>query len=59
MNKEDRQILIDGYWLRISKLLSNPSNKYKYDNAKKIKELLQEIIGYLDKIIELESENEN
>lgn len=59
MNKEDKNILINGYWLTIANILNNYSHKYICDDAKKMKELLQKIIGYLDKIIELESENEN
>lgn len=59
MNKEDKHILINGYWLTIANILNNYGHKYICDDAKKMKELLQKIIGYLDKIIELESENEN
>lgn len=57
MNKDYKQILIDAYWFRIAKMLSNPS--HKYNSAKKIKKFLQEVIDYLDKIIKLEEEDEN
>ena len=55
MNKEDKQTLEKGYWLDLILKL-----KYlKSDNAKDLKKTLLECVDILDKIIELEEENEN
>lgn len=55
MNKEERETLKRGHWLDLILKLKD----LKSDNAKDLKKVLLECVDILDKIIELESENEN
>lgn len=54
MNKEEKEILVKGYWFKIGNISSRIG---KLDNAKNLKDNLIIIIKYLDRIIELEEEN--
>ena len=53
--KEEKETLKYGYWLDLILKLKN----LKSHNAKDLKKVLLECVDILDKIIELESENEN
>lgn len=53
MDKDEKEILVQGYWFKIENILSRMG---KLDNAKTIKDKLITIIEYLDRIIELDDE---
>ncbi|HIS38541.1 MAG TPA: hypothetical protein IAB45_03420 [Candidatus Onthousia faecavium] len=58
MNKEEKDTLIAGYWLKFVTLFNN-IEKDNLQNTKDVKKLLLDGIEIIDKIIELEDDNES
>lgn len=58
MNKEEKDTLIAGYWFKFATLFSNIT-KDNLQNAKDVKKILLDGVEIIDKIIELEDDNES
>ena len=58
MTKEEKDTLIAGYWLKFVTLFNN-IEKDNLQNTKDVKKLLLDGIEIIDKIIELEDDNES
>ena len=58
MNKEEKDTLIAGYWFKFVTLFNN-IEKDNLQNTKDVKKLLLDGIEIIDKIIELEDDNES
>lgn len=58
MNKEEKDTLIAGYWFKFATLFSNIT-KDNLQNTKDVKKILLDGVEIIDKIIELEDDNES